>query len=249
MSEPGKPASKKARNTTTASAYDAIKTLLQDLQQERANRDKQLSTLMQEISQGFMNIHEDVDSRDVRRNQEITQLISGLENAFAKVESASKQREGRSEELIARLSESIILDHQHLHEEAEDKERLHDKKLQQLDKIQREQVRRTRLIAIPGVITAIFAVVYMFYTVHVMERAMTSISHDMQAMQSISKDMQAVTSIAQDMRVMRDSMETVSSNTSGMSNNMAHLRRDMGVMTQNVAPAMSGIRQMMPWMP
>ena len=89
----------------------------------------------------------------------------------------------------------------------------------------------------------------MFYTVHVMERAMTSISHDMQAMQSISKDMQAVTAIAQDMRAMRDSMETVSSNTSGMSNNMAHLRRDMGVMTQNVAPAMSGIRQMMPWMP
>jgi len=209
------------------------------LQQERASRDKQLSALMHEINHGFINIHEDVDTRDTRRNQEITQLIAGLEKAFTNVESASQQREGRSDEIIAKLSESIILDHQSLQEEVEGKERLHDKKLEQLDKIQREQVRRTRLIAIPGVITAIFAVVYMFYTVHVMERAMTS----------ISKDMSAITSISQDMSAMRDSMETVSANTSGMSNNMSYLRRDMGVMTQNVAPAMNGMRKMMPWMP
>lgn len=248
-SEPNTPARKKAGDSSTASAYDAIKTMLQDLQQERANRDKQLGALMQEINHGFTNIYEDVDNRDIRRNQEITQLITGLEKAFAKVESASQQREGRSEELIAKLSESIILDHQQLHEEVEDQERLQDKKLQQLDKIQREQVRRTRLIAIPSVITAIFAVVYMFYTVHVMERAMTSISHDMKAMTSISQDMKAVTAISRDMKAMRDSMETVSTNTSGMSNNMSSLRRDMGVMTNNVAPAMNGMRKMMSWMP
>ena len=232
--EPKAPAAKKrvtkkSSGTRAAPANDAIKTLLQDLKQERASRDKHLSDLMHEISQGFINIQENVDSRDTRRNQEITQLISGLEKAFTNVESVSQQREERSEEIIAKLSESIILDHQNLQEEVQGKERLHDKKLEQLDKIQREQVRRTRLIAIPGVIVAVFAVVYMFYTVHVMERAMTSISHDM--------------------RAMKGSMETVSTNTSGMSNNMEYMRRDVGVMTHNVAPAMSGMRQMMPWAP
>ena len=85
------------------------------------------------------------------------------------------------------------------------------------------------MIAIPGVVTAIFAVIYMFYTVHVMETAMTSMSDDMKAM--------------------RGSMEIVSTSTNGMSNNMAYMRRDMGVMTHNVAPAMNGMRQMMPWAP
>ena len=224
-----KATTKKTSGASVASANDAMKTLLQDLKLDRVSRDKQLGSLMQEISQGFVNIHETVDSRDVRRNQEITQLINSLEKAFTNIESASQMRNHRNDEIMAKLSESMILEHQNLQEEVQGKERLHDKKLAQLDRIHREQVRRTRLIAIPGVITAIVAVVYMFYTVHVMEKAMTSIS--------------------QDMRAMKGSMDTVSVNTSGMSNNMAYMRRDMGVMTHNVAPAMNGMRQMMPWVP
>jgi uncharacterized protein YoxC len=83
---------------------------------------------------------------------------------------------------------------------------------------------------------AFFAVIYMFYTVHVMEIAMTSMSHDMKEMK---------TSVSQ-MTVM---MNTMSQDTRALNVSMGQLSKDMNVMTHNVAPAMTGIRRAMPWSP
>ncbi len=224
---PGSTSRKKS--TASTGKQNEFSSLLQELKQDRESRDGQFTALLDAVRQGLGDIYEDMDERDARRNKEFSLLVSGLDKAFTRVENTTTQRDGRNDEMIAKLSESIILEHQTLQEEVQEKEKLHEKKLEQLDKIHREQVRRTRLIAIPGVITAIFAVIYMFYTVHVMEKAMTSMS--------------------QDMRSMKTSMETVSYNTSGIAANMGYMRRDMGVMTHNVAPAMQGMRQMMPWGP
>ena len=71
-------------------------------------------------------------------------------------------------------------------------------------------------------IIAILAFIYMFYTVHVMEKAMTQMS--------------------QDMGGMRQDMNILTKNVSGM-------RQDINIMTHNVAPAMNGMRRMMPWSP
>ena len=69
---------------------------------------------------------------------------------------------------------------------------------------------------------AVISVVYMFYVVTVMEKAMTSMSKDMHYM-------------------------TVSVNH--MNTNMVQMTRDMNVMTRTTAPVMQGMRNAMPWAP
>lgn len=209
---------------------DAIlNSLLQELKQDRESRDQQLGAMVQEIRQGFTAVLEDSYSRDSQRDRDFEQLVASLGKAFSRVELTTREREKHSEKILADLSQSIILDHEILQKEVQEQEKLQELKLKNLDKVQKQEVRRTRLIAVPGFILGFLALIYMFYTVHVMEVAMTSMSHDI--------------------KEMKVSMRDMSQNTRAMTVNTGRMTRDMNVMTRNVAPAMSGMRRMMPWSP
>lgn len=215
----------KKQGTASTTADGAVAAVLDELRQDRASRDQQLDSLVQEIREGF----EQYGERGVKRDREFEQLIASLGNAFTKLELATSQRDNRHDEVMARLSDSIILEHKTIHEEVLEQEKLQDKKLQHFKQVQSEQARKTRLLAIPGMIIALLALVYMFYTVHVMEVAMTSMSHDMDNI--------------------KVAIENMSTDTKVMTANTGQMTRDINILTHNVAPAMTGMRQMMPWGP
>jgi outer membrane murein-binding lipoprotein Lpp len=238
-SKPKKVASKKKAQPKSVSEEKlntTISSVLRELNKERDTRDRQISALIERIQQGFDTVRELEQQRGEARDKELQQLLSGLEKTFGHMETEAGKRDVRSEQIINKLSESILLDHKTLQEEAQEQEKLQDKKLNYIKQLQEQQTRRTRLIAVPGIIVAFFAVIYMFYTVHVMEIAMTSMSHDMKEMK---------TSVSQ-MTVM---MNTMSQDTRALNVSMGQLSKDMNVMTHNVAPAMTGIRRAMPWSP
>jgi uncharacterized protein YoxC len=263
---PKKAAVKKtaARGSSEQALNSVISAMSRELKQERDSRDRQMTTLIQELHQGLANVQREAEVRGRQRESEFAQLVSGLEGAFSRVKTSTKERDDHSERMIARLSETVMLDRQTLLEEVHEQEKLQEKKLLNLNKEQEVQTRRTRLIAVPGILVAVFAVIYMFYTVHVMEVAMTSMSHDMGGIkQSVAQlsgtidvmgqDMRTMTTtietMSQDMQAMTATMTTMSEDTRGMTATMGQMTRDVNVMTHNVAPAMTGLRQMMPWSP
>jgi hypothetical protein len=163
------------------------------------------------------------------RDKQLNQLFDGLDTAFSRADTINSEREGNSTQAINQLTQSIMRDHEATLKEVHEQEALADKKLGYLNKVQLQQSTRNKWIAIPGVILGIVAVIYMFYVVTVMEEAMTS----------MSKDMLQITA----------SVKTMSQDTRALNVNMGHMSRDMNVMTRNVAPAMNGLRNVMPWAP
>jgi hypothetical protein len=236
---PKKVATKKKASTSAVSEKSlnaVMKSLLQDMKKDRETRDKQINSLLEQVQKGFDTVHEQGQQREKARDKELKQLVSGLEKTFGHMELESNKRDARSEAIIDKLSESIMLDHQTLQEEVQEQEKLQDKKLSYIKQQQQQQTRKTRLIAIPGILVALFAVVYMFYTVHVMEVAMTSMSHDMKEMKASVSEMSGM-------------MQVMSQDTRAINANMGQMSKDMNVMTHNVAPAMTGLRRTMPWSP
>lgn len=259
---PKKAAVKKtaSRGSSEQALNSVISAMTRELKQERDSRDRQMTTLIQELA----NVQKETEARGRQRENEFAQLVSGLERTFSRVKASTEERDDHSERMIARLSETVMLDRQTLLEEVHEQEKLQEKKLLNLNKEQEVQTRRTRLIAVPGILVAVFAVIYMFYTVHVMEVAMTSMSHDMGGIkQSVAQlsgtidvmgqDMRTMTTtietMSQDMQAMTATMTTMSEDTRGMTATMGQMTRDVNVLTHNVAPAMTGLRQMMPWSP
>ena len=147
------------------------------------------------------------------------------------------------EEAIRSLSESLILEHRQLQEEVLEQEKLQEKKLQYLDRQQSQQVRRTRWIAIPAMILGVLALAYMFYTVHVMERAMTRMSQDMGEMKT------SVASLDRSVGRMSTKMDEIGRDTRNMSAALGQVGVDVNRMTRQVSPAMKGMRRAMPWSP
>ncbi|MDH5473486.1 MAG: hypothetical protein OEY61_11570 [Gammaproteobacteria bacterium] len=197
-----KTAPKKAAKSTekTSETLSSIQSVLNEMKNERESRDVQLS-----------------------------QLFNGLDIAFNKVNTASSERENFSTQSINKLTESIMLEHETALKKLQEQEVLVDKKLGYLTELQQQQSVRNKWFAIPGIILGVFAVIYMFYLVNVIETAMTS----------MSKDMRYITA----------SVNTMSQDAHALNVNMGQMTRDMNVMTHNVAPAMNGMRNAMPWAP
>ena len=222
----GNPETKKTDNSSIDTELHSV---LKDIKQDRENRDKQISSLIQEVRDSFTSINEYSSKRDELHDKEFRQLISTLSDSFTKIEKETNARESRNESIIASLSDSILKDHQNTQQFVDDQGKLQDKKLKTLDQLQQAQIKKTRLIAIPGIAIALLATVYIFYTVHVMETAMTSMSKDMQQMKS--------------------SMSTMSHGYTAYVYNMGFMTRDIGNMSHTVSPTMHGMRQLMPWSP
>lgn len=206
----------------TGVSLDNIKSVLDEMKKDRESRDQQLASLAEGVREGLSVISEQVEDRDSRRDKEMLHLFEGLNAAFTRANTDSSERDDRSAQIINQLTESVMHDHEATIKEVQEQEELVDKRMGYLSKVQEQRSKRTRWIAIPGITLAVISVVYMFYVVTVMEKAMTSMSKDMQYMTISVNDMNA---------------------------NMVQMTRDMNVMTRTTAPVMQGMRNAMPWAP
>lgn len=213
-----------------------FKALLEELRKDRESRDKQFASMASEIRSGFKTMSDYSMVRHKERSEEFSQLVLGIEKAFGRAESDANQRNEGVSNALRQLSETILLDHQNTQKEVQEHEKLQDKKLNLMGKEQEQQTRRIRMIAIPATILAFFAVLYMFYMVSVMERAITNMSQDVQAMRGTMAE------ITTEMQTMRE-------DTRAMSTNMGYMTQEMSHMNRSVAPAMQGIRRTIPWSP
>lgn len=229
--------------STDSNISSTMQAVIQEMIQDRESRDKQISTLIQEVHQGFSTLSNRSSELEVEHEKEMTGLHHSLQNVFGKLKDSNEKREDSNLSVLKNLSDTIMKDHEKTLKETLEQEKLQDKKIQYMDKLLEQRTGRNRLIAIPGVIIALTGVVYMFYVVNIMESAMTNMSQDMHLIQlSVGNMSEKVGSISQDTTVMNRNMEQLSNNTGQMSN-------DLNVLTRNVAPAMKGMRDIMPWSP
>lgn len=226
-----KASSKKAAPAARISATElgGIKSELHELSQQNSERaaahDAKLGELMAGLETTFGHIHKSSSEQ----TQKLSSLMIGLEKTFQSIHSGTQSRDRSNTSSLDQVSQTIIRSSEELRKEYEEMERLQEKKLAAEKERHQHSFKVLKVIAVPAIILALLGIGHMFYTVTVMEKAMTAMSADMKAM--------------------RGSMGEMTTSVGGMNNNMQMMRQDMGVLTRNVAPAMSGMRQMMPWAP
>ena len=183
--------------------------------------DKSTQAIM-ELKEGLVSLQQQNEARMSIQEDKLAELYKGLESAFSKIHQDTGKRSVQSDSSLDQLSSTIIRSSEEMRKEYEEMEKLQDKRIEAESQQYSHSITRTKIIAYPAIILAFAGFIHMFYTVNVMEKAMTQMSHDM-------------TSMRQDMSV--------------LSVNVAGMRQDINIMTHNVAPAMNGMRQMMPWAP
>ncbi len=231
------PRSKKPTSATTATPeFDEIKAGLREMEQQNRERaeaqDDKLAELMLGLEKTFGHIHKSSSEQA----QKLGSLMIGLEKTFNSIHSGTQFRDKRADSSLDQVSQTIIRSSEELRKEYEEMERLHERKLAAEKERHQHSFKVLKVIAVPAIILAVLGIGYMFYTVTVMERAMTAMSTDMNAMRG-------------SMSEMTGSVGSMNTNVGTMSQDMHGMRRDLSVMTYNVAPAMDGMRQMMPWAP
>ena len=209
--------------------------------------------LVSELRAGMIELQKQNDARIQAQEDKLATLLQGLEATFRHIHSDSQNREQANSTIFEKVSESIVLSSEEARKEYGEMERLQEKKLEAERRAYDRSVTRARWIAIPGTILGVIAIIYMFYTVNVMERAMTSMSKDMALMRA---DMGTMTARVSDMSTevasmtqMSENMTVMASQVGIMSAQMGEMTHDIKVMTHNVAPAMMGIRRSIPWAP
>lgn len=175
-----------------------------------------------ELKEGLIALQQQNEARMSVQENKLAELYQGLESAFSKIHKDTGKRSVQSDSSFDQLSETIIRSSEEMRKEYEEMEKLQDKRRETESQQYSHSITKTKIIAFPAMALAFAGLIHMFYTVNVMEKAMTQMSHDMSSM--------------------RQDMNSLTANISGM-------RHDMNIMTRNVAPAMNGMRQMMPWSP
>jgi len=175
-----------------------------------------------ELKEGLIALQQQNETRMNVQENKLAELYQGLESAFSKIHQDTGKRNIQSDSSFNLLSDTIIRSSEEMRKEYEEMEKLQDKRREAESQQYSHSITKTKIIAFPAMALAFAGLIHMFYTVNVMEKAMTQMS--------------------QDMTSMRKDVNILSGNISGM-------RHDMNIMTHNVAPAMNGMRQMMPWSP
>lgn len=175
-----------------------------------------------DLKEGLIALQQQNEARMSAQENKLAELYQGLENAFSKIQNDTGKRTVQSDSSFDQLSETIIRSSEEMRKEYEEMEKLQDKRREAESQQYSHSITKTKIIAFPAMVLAFAGLIHMFYTVNVMEKAMTQMSRDMSGM--------------------RKDVNILSANISGM-------RHDMNIMTRNVAPAMNGMRQMMPWSP
>ncbi len=182
-------------------------------------KDKSTQAIM-DLKEGFIALQQQNEARMSVQEDKLAELYKGLESTFSKIHQDSGKRNVQSDSSFDQLSSTIIRTSEEMRKEYEEMEKLQDKRIKAESQEYSHSITRTKIIAYPAIILAFAGFIHMFYTVNVMEKAMTEMSVNMSSM--------------------RQDMSSLSMNVAGM-------RQDINIMTRNVAPTMNGMRQMMPW--
>lgn len=232
---------KTAARTTDSEIITVLQSFSNEINKDRESRDQQMISIISEFRSAFTTLNKQNNTQGKNRETEISGLYQSLQETISAIHESNEQREEKHLRRFKSLSDSIVKDHEQTLMEVHEQEKVQDKKLQYIDKVQLQRTSRNRLIAVPAVILAIIAITYMVKVVNIMETAMTSMSQDIGKIQISVGDMSTT-------------IETISLNTTSMNTNMASLdgntqqmSKDLNIMTHNVAPAMQGMRDMMPW--
>lgn len=253
-----KPASKKKTTTKTAvkkktpevNIEPGVQAMVKEMNLDRETRDKQISSLIHEVRDGFATLSDHAGKQSIEHEKEMTGLYRSLQDAFGTIKESASVNEKRNLNIFQSLSDSIMKDHEQSLKEVHEQEKLQDKKLKYMARLQEQRTGRNRLIAIPGVIIAVTGIVYMFYVVSVMESAMTSMSLDMhQIQQSVGTMSENVGQMSAEITIISDNTGSMNSNLQQLNTSTDQMSKDLNVMTHNVAPAMKGLRNVMPWAP
>ena len=162
-------------------------------------------------------------------------LVSVFEQMRKENEAGAKAQEKIIDNFANRLDNAF----DEVHSDAVAKERLLDEKLGGMEREQKYKLQRVRLLTIPATVIALACLVYLFYTVHIIESSMTSMTKDIHHMSGTMQN------IGGDTRTMAE-------NTGAMNNNIGHLNRNVGAMGRDVgqmsnSPVMGGMRNFMPF--
>ena len=220
-----------------------IQSIIEEMNEQRKSRDKQISSLIEEVRDGFNILSSNASKQGEAHQKEMTGLYQSLQTTFGKIKDDSVDNEALNLNIFKSLSDSMMKDHEQTLKEINGQAELQDKKIEHMSKMLEQRTGRNRLIAIPGVIIGIVGVIYMFYVVTVMESAMSNMSTNMHIMQ---KD---VGSMSANMGDMTDGITSIDANMQQLNGNVGHMAKDLNILTHNVAPAMKGMRNVMPWAP
>ncbi|MBT7206649.1 MAG: hypothetical protein HN868_04775, partial [Gammaproteobacteria bacterium] len=169
----------KDSNAFNTEALATIQSIVKEMQAEQKSRDMQITSLVKEMQKGFTT-HSNLSSeQNSARNEEMNKLYQSLDSTFSSLKVKSNEQEERSQSIIKSLTSTIMKDHEQTLKEVHEQEKLQDKKFKHLTKVEEHRAGRNKWIAIPGMIMAVIAIIYMFHVVNVMETAMTSMSSDM----------------------------------------------------------------------
>jgi len=249
-----KTSSKKKAVTASVSQPPAIdpniSSIIEEMNSQRETRDKQISSLIGEVRDGFTTLSKSSSKQGEEHQKEMTGLYQSLHNTFGQIKNNSTENKDLNLNMFKSLSDSMMTDHEQTLLEIKEQGILQDKKIAHMTGMMEQRTVRNRLIAIPGVIIAIVGVIYMFYVVSIMEEAMTNMSANMHLMQlDVSSISGSVDNISGNISTISQDTKTMSSNMQNLNSNVVHMSKDLNVLTHNVAPAMKGLRNVMPWSP
>ena len=161
---------KRAVKTAGTQVNDTFnQSLIEELNVERKTRDKQISTLIEELRQGLNSLSDSSNKQNEEHKKEMAGLYQSLQGAFTQIKDNSIDKDNATTSMFRNLSDSMMKDHEHTLVEINEQSKLQDKKIEYMTSMLEQRTRRNRLIAVPGFVLAIIGVVYMFYVVSVME--------------------------------------------------------------------------------
>lgn len=171
-------------------------------------------------------------------------LASVFDRMRRETRDSSKVQEKIIEEFTARLNDAF----EQVHKESQERERLLEEQLRAMEQQQRFRIQRIRLLTIPVTIVAVASLGYLFYTVHIMGRSMSSMTLDIHhmrgSMQEISGDTRAM---SENTTAMNQQMNHMNGNLTHLNRNVDTMGQDVGNMSHSVSPFMNGLRSFMPF--
>lgn len=162
-------------------------------------------------------------------------LKGSLQAVVQRVRRVRKVRhfESHEEQMLGRL-EHVFSE---MHQEFDERERVLDKKLQQVVEERKLELQRFKWMSVPiGILSAV-GIVYIFYVVYVMEGAMTSMSANMTAMTGdISLMSENTGSMSTNISSVTHSLGNMDYNMAHMTNDVSRMNGSMTSMSQSMQP-------------
>ncbi len=226
----------------------SMQSIIEEMSSQRKSRDQQISSLIEEVRDGFSALSSRSNKQGKEHQKEMTGLYQSLQNTFGQIKNNSDENEQLNVGIFKSLSDSMMSGHEQTLLEIKEQGKLQDKKIEHMAGMMKQRTGRNRLIAVPGAVLALVGVVYMFYVVSVMETAMTTMSVNMHLMQKdVSKMSGSVGNMSGNIATISQDTNSMSGNMQKLNGNIGNINEDLNVLTHNVSPAMNGLRNMMPW--